>query len=601
MFIFGGGVGETRLLTAARAWPNCNLPELRILAFFTIWLFMWDDEIDQATGSLTDGYEASSEFRRQTPVYVEQCLELDNYEEERIVPKSVINRTFAEVGDALCAVYDIGQRKLFMSELVYYMEISDLEQRRRLNSEIPTVGDFANGTPPCLALQNARTNDILSLKKEIRFGSIESLIPLATATHGDPQRAIDEAVAYLQDLVVCFEEDCADLLSQSYSDEEMRFIRCFVDGCKISCTGNLNWRLSTYRRLIVTLCTALSACYSQDVYNYTATYTDFTSWEDKKTISMTTLCDGWPRVVRSQTSNVYSIYLTFFDKTWTPYTRSPLVTRTEVRPDFSVDDGSDDCSRLWSEWNTVTSKTDFYEGNDRHRPPCTQPEHACPSAAECYMAAAGTPAVYYWPVTTVSGEFAKQNSTTVTPTPTDYFGRPNTVEYGDMIFTSPSVYMRRTATRNCGPTATAVTLTLDLTDVRTLHGGRYYIDQPHYAVNWTDFNTVPMKAYHRQCSIERLNPKGDHNCNHGETAIYNYSPWFRIPQTMKKETDEWTAWNCSHYREFRPVVVRIEPEMTVSLDEDPWQLHRRKGIKTAMPIATPSRELPRPTDTSSPS
>jgi hypothetical protein len=94
-------------LFASHWWPNAHFPELRILAFLSIWLFVWDDEIDETTGTLTDDYDASQEFRRQTIAYLEQCLELSTCE-EHLIPASAIIRSFRVIGDALCADYNMG-------------------------------------------------------------------------------------------------------------------------------------------------------------------------------------------------------------------------------------------------------------------------------------------------------------------------------------------------------------------------------------------------------------------------------------------------------------------------------------------------------------
>jgi hypothetical protein len=49
-------------------------------------------------------------------------------------------------------------------------------------------------------------------------------------------------VAFLQDLVLCFENDVKDLLSQPNLYNDPRAIQVFIDTCKLNCTGNLNWR-----------------------------------------------------------------------------------------------------------------------------------------------------------------------------------------------------------------------------------------------------------------------------------------------------------------------------------------------------------------------
>jgi hypothetical protein len=93
-------------LFASHWWPNSDFQELRILAFLSIWLFVWDDEIDESTGSLTNDYDASVEFRRQTVIFLEQCLDLDPYT-PRLVPSSSIIKSFDVIGDAIREVYDI--------------------------------------------------------------------------------------------------------------------------------------------------------------------------------------------------------------------------------------------------------------------------------------------------------------------------------------------------------------------------------------------------------------------------------------------------------------------------------------------------------------
>lgn len=75
-----------------------------------------------------------------------------------------------------------------------------------------------------------------------RDGCIDSLIPLAVAVHRDPQRAIEDAILYLQELVVLFDADAKHTLSQLNGVKEREAVRAFIEGCKLNCTGNLAWR-----------------------------------------------------------------------------------------------------------------------------------------------------------------------------------------------------------------------------------------------------------------------------------------------------------------------------------------------------------------------
>ena len=66
-------------LFACYWWPQADLERASIAAFLIIWLFLWDDEIDDAAGSLTNNFEDSQSFRDETTRYVEQCLGLKNH------------------------------------------------------------------------------------------------------------------------------------------------------------------------------------------------------------------------------------------------------------------------------------------------------------------------------------------------------------------------------------------------------------------------------------------------------------------------------------------------------------------------------------------
>ncbi|KAF4633209.1 hypothetical protein G7Y89_g4915 [Cudoniella acicularis] len=345
---------------------------------------------------------------------------------------------------------------------------------------------------------------------------------------------------------------------------------------------------------------------------FLSTYINYTTLEDTTALPMTTLCDGWPRAIRSRTLEVIPtcVETHYYVDSYFPITST--VIRTDVKPDCSVRDGSRVCSRLWSSCNVVSSSY-LHEGDydnvrfvERRTPPCVEPDQDYPTASEnqCIVRVEGSATMCYWSTTTVSGDFCK--------------GAPNTIEYGDVTFTSPSVYLvidsasanwaertrfsgRRsvsTFVHGCGPAVTAVTLTLDPTDLSTIEQGDFTYNGDSYSVNWADFNTlaVPMSAYQFQCN-SRLHRKYDRSCPQ-QTVIYdNYSPWFKIPQEMVSEADAWLKWNYSDESGLRPKMVSIEPQMT-SMDENEEHRHRHKGILTAKPTGTPSHHLAWATATS---
>ncbi|KAF4636110.1 hypothetical protein G7Y89_g1978 [Cudoniella acicularis] len=355
------------------------------------------------------------------------------------------------------------------------------------------------------------------------------------------------------------------------------------------------------------------------VNNFTTTLTDYTQWEDPATIPLTTLCDGVPRAIRPRNSTVFSKYVITLNgyQSYFPVTSS---IRTDIEPDCSVDEDSNDCTRLWSSWEAVSTTLfkaydwDNLRLNARREPPCDEPISFCPyNSTLCRLNAGDHQTIYYWPVS-LSGDICSQNRSTISATPTDDSGAPNTVEYGDITFTSPSVYViiqtasvdwqqgwrypaprQRPNTRvnSCGPIATAVTLTLDPAELTTMQKDGFHHNTPFRTVNWADFNdlAVPLEAYNFQCSRRQIEKYWSH-CPQSATISDDYSPYFNIPAELVSEVPEWQSWKCKNAAyAMQPTMIRIEPQMTESLDSDE-RVHRHKGILTARPTGTPSHNLP---------
>ena len=78
------------------------------MTFLSIWLFLWDDEIDEATGSLNMDFEAAQVFRQETIDFIEYTLDLGTQEVPPIPPNAIIN-SFRPVSDALCVAYTVGE------------------------------------------------------------------------------------------------------------------------------------------------------------------------------------------------------------------------------------------------------------------------------------------------------------------------------------------------------------------------------------------------------------------------------------------------------------------------------------------------------------
>ncbi|XMA09049.1 hypothetical protein WAI453_001840 [Rhynchosporium graminicola] len=299
------------------------------------------------------------------------------------------------------------------------------------------------------------------------------------------------------------------------------------------------------------------------------TYTNF-ELVDYSTMQWTKLCDGHSREVsRAPTTTLARSYSTYFNyTTWYPETYHT----TNIVPTCTYSRNSNQCSKLWSAWSASTSAaataTDYpttWDDLVQYRvPPCDQPQWDCPvkpDLAECTVGADYTGTMYYWPVTTVSGDFCAQNGSTLTPLPTRA-GHANTVVRNGQTFTSPSVYLvlpsvtafYRSAgqgfnvrTAPCGPTATDVTLTLAPQSVSSV---QYKLPAEPSAVSWDDFNTVRKEAWADSCPYPRA-------CTGFVLGKYkNYNPAIQVPhELIKKRQSAWK--NCTGWTYVRPKLVPL--------------------------------------------
>lgn len=92
---------------AATWWPKARYEELRVMLYLTIWLFTWDDEIDEPTGSYSEEMEAADRYRTQTIAFVLDCL---GYGVSAVLakPTNRIIESFREIGHPLAGAYTPG-------------------------------------------------------------------------------------------------------------------------------------------------------------------------------------------------------------------------------------------------------------------------------------------------------------------------------------------------------------------------------------------------------------------------------------------------------------------------------------------------------------
>ena len=96
-------------LAAALWFPRAGLDELCTYTFYTVWLFLVDDEIDEPTGAYVDDPNAAVAWCNDILVFVRYTLKLDSHNSRPTVSNPLIN-SFKEIGERLCVVYSTGKQ-----------------------------------------------------------------------------------------------------------------------------------------------------------------------------------------------------------------------------------------------------------------------------------------------------------------------------------------------------------------------------------------------------------------------------------------------------------------------------------------------------------
>ncbi|RYP85752.1 hypothetical protein DL769_000926 [Monosporascus sp. CRB-8-3] len=268
-------------LFTALWWPDARFEELKTLTYLVIWLFTWDDEIDEPTGAFSGDFDGAQTYREHTLQFVGDCLGLVPVESD-FRPLNRIVQSFDIIGSTLRASYDVEQCRRFYDAVARFMEASEIEQRFRLKGQIPTLeeywafrlgtsavyigsaaGEFSMSSQLPSEVMRCKymeaiwdetnliisiTNDLVSLKKEMRLDCIDSIVPLTFALTNNIQKAISESLAALKSSKERFNEAAKALLSGQAEDEEMyQRVNRFIEVQKSNCVGNLIWSLETQR------------------------------------------------------------------------------------------------------------------------------------------------------------------------------------------------------------------------------------------------------------------------------------------------------------------------------------------------------------------
>ena len=249
-------------------------------------------------------------------------------------------------------------------------------------------------------------------------------------------------------------------------------------------------------------------------------------------VPLTTLCDGRARAIEP-----YKVVeVTETETLESPVPTALYSTYTEASPTCVIAETA--CTAIQS------AHPDEYVYCETNPPyvPCTSA-----TLGYCFIYANYDPKLYYWPVTTVSGDFCAQNGSTIFAEPTSR-PEPNTAIIDGYTFTSPTNYIsfsalsavihgRRPSRTQCGPPR-KTNVVLPITE--SFYSGGY-LDDETWSFNFADLNTLPVEAYNRQrkCGYQHG------SCTGVLADEAEYTPIIPLPtEVLNLEPEEWKAAGC---------------------------------------------------------
>ncbi|KAI1328232.1 terpenoid synthase [Xylariaceae sp. FL0255] len=268
-------------------YPDAEWEELKVATAYSVWIFVWDDEIDGGDTDAAQNEALAQEYYRQSLSYIHNMLGLGGEEENAIEAPHANMELFADVGQGVRSATDIEQRQRFFDELENFMLQVGVEHTHRMAGTIPTLADYMNirsgsvGCAPQIAITDYMLkirlpesimqstamkalwretvymclilNDVYSVQKEIVQGSLLNVVPVMYKNMvSEKQENLDyvsqELDVVLQHSMKTFEAAAVDLDRKAPEDAELRTnILEFVKWCRYFITGVLYWSLESPR------------------------------------------------------------------------------------------------------------------------------------------------------------------------------------------------------------------------------------------------------------------------------------------------------------------------------------------------------------------
>ncbi|KAI1734997.1 terpenoid synthase [Xylaria scruposa] len=268
-------------------YPDAEWPELKVATAYSVWIFVWDDEIDAGDTDAATDEELAQAYYRQSLAYIHSTLGLDGGKHGDIKAPHQNMALFADVARGIRETTDIQQRQRFFDELENFMLQVGVEHSHRMAGTIPTTEEYMNirsgsvGCAPQIAITDFMLkirlpetvmectamkalwretiyiclilNDVYSCQKEIIQGSLLNLVPVMFKNMKQEDQKCMTAVS--RDLDIALKEamerfDAAAAELGEIAPEDARLhgnILDYIKWCRYFITGVLHWSLQSGR------------------------------------------------------------------------------------------------------------------------------------------------------------------------------------------------------------------------------------------------------------------------------------------------------------------------------------------------------------------
>ncbi|KAI0465680.1 terpenoid synthase [Xylaria cf. heliscus] len=267
-------------------YPDAEWPELKVATAYSVWIFVWDDEIDAGDTDAGANEELAQAYYRQSLAYIHSALGLEGGSQDIEAPHQNM-KLFSDVARGVREATDVQQRQRFFDELENFMLQVGVEHTHRMAGTMPTTEEYMNirsgsvGCAPQIAITDYMLkirlpetvmecaamkslwretiyiclilNDVYSVQKEIYQGSLLNIVPVMFKNMRQEDQKSMEAVSKgldiaLKETMDRFEAAVKDLSEIAPEDAQLHGnILDYIKWCRYFITGVLYWSLESRR------------------------------------------------------------------------------------------------------------------------------------------------------------------------------------------------------------------------------------------------------------------------------------------------------------------------------------------------------------------